>query len=189
MRSSIPPAPKRSRVASCKLPLGRCPSLSWLIVFLRLSVHAMWVEGTLLDYFCAPIFFDAPKKAAAIAFVANARPDGLDSMRAHPHRGSRRISRTLNMAARLTFFPSAIPRPAEKDHFARTSRLRQRLFVQKTQHQDIPGVIVLDDRGTRPPTLAKAISTSCLLPGVSKLVAKNKRPAGLFCATADECFV
>jgi hypothetical protein len=33
----------------------------------------------LLDYLCAAIFFHTPKKAAAVAFVANARPDGLDS--------------------------------------------------------------------------------------------------------------
>jgi hypothetical protein len=112
--------------------------------------------------------------------VANSRPDRLN---AHEYRVAIAINANFfhvqYMAARLALLPQFIARPAEENRLLYTLGLSQSLLVHESQHQDLASGVILHDGRNQPVMFFKR---DFHFPA-SPIRSKNKKPAGLFCAS------
>jgi len=115
-------------------------------LFCLASVDFFRDEGTSRNHTGAAVALKLAVEAAAVAFVANARADGIDkeeeciciAIEAD-------FPDAEDMPAGFAFFPELLARAREKVDFTRALSGGQRFTVQVPKHQDFASALILDD--------------------------------------------
>src|SRR5262249_39469250 len=93
----------------------------------------------------------AAEKTTAVAFMANAGPDGMNpnqqgiSIAVDPNLGD-----SQSMSAGLAFFPEFMARPGKENDFSGSPRFLEGDGIHETQHQHFARALVLDYGGYQP---------------------------------------
>ncbi len=90
----------------------------------------------------------AAKKTTAVAFVADAGSDGIDTDEQSVGIAiDANVGNFQDVAAGLALFPKPVAGAGKENHFAGTPRERKRFGVHESEHQHIAGGFILDDGG------------------------------------------